>query len=174
MEVIQSAIATITHEDVLINDNSENNSIEILTDNLGIGNYEFAMDNIFGTYQPSPIFENLSVGIHTLFIKETKGCGIVSYPFSILKYPKFFTPNNDGIHDFWNINGMVSGFYTEVKVTIYNRFGQVLTVLDNALSSWDGTFNGKTLPSSNYWFSIQALDTNGRRINSTGNFSLLR
>lgn len=172
--VINSSIAIITNEDVLIVDNSDNNSIEIISSNLGSGDYEFALDNINGTYQLTSLFENLSVRPHTLYVRDKNGCGITAYQFSILNYPKFFTPNNDGFNDYWNIKGFDTALFTEVNVTIYNRFGSVVYKLDINTSGWDGTFNGKPLPSSNYWFSIQLFDTNGRVIENFGNFSLLR
>ncbi|MFD2568061.1 T9SS type B sorting domain-containing protein [Pseudotenacibaculum haliotis] len=39
---------------------------------------------------------------------------------------------------------------------------------------WNGTFNGKVLPSDDYWFSIKLTDRNGILRERKGNFSLLR
>ena len=174
IKVTPSAIATITNEDVVIIDNSENNSIEIINQNLGIGEYEFAINDRNGSYQQAPLFENLAVGVYTLYIREKNGCGIISYQFSILNFPRFFTPNNDGINDYWNVKGFNPLFFTEEKLVIFNRYGSAIYQLDTNTSGWDGTFNGKPLPSSNYWFSVQLSDINGRIIERIGHFSLLR
>ena len=67
-------------------------------------------------------------------------------------YPKFFTPNGDGIHDNWNVLGVET--LTNPSVFIFDRFGKLLKQLDVNSLGWDGTFNGRQLPSSDYWFRL--------------------
>ncbi|TXD47716.1 T9SS type B sorting domain-containing protein [Polaribacter sp. IC073] len=172
--VRNSEIATITKENVIITENSSNNSIQIVPLNLGIGIYEFSIDEESGSYTTDVFFENLSPGIHTLFVADKGGCGIAEYRFSILEYPKFFSPNGDGVNDFWEINGYHKDFYTTSSISIYNRFGVLLFTIDEENRSWDGTYQGKELPSNSYWFSTILTDINGVSIEKIGYFSLLR
>ena len=166
--------ATITKDDVLITDDSENNSIRITNPNLGNGYYEYALDDEFGSYNSVGYFNNLATGIHTLYIRDANGCGTERFIFSILSYPKFFTPNEDGINDVWNIAGFDRSFYTVSDILIYNRFGNLIYKIDKNSQGWDGTYQGKNLPSNNYWFSATLTDINGLQIKKTGNFSLIR
>lgn len=39
---------------------------------------------------------------------------------------------------------------------------------------WDGRYQGKALPSSDYWFEAQLTTPKGANIIKKGNFSLLR
>ena len=39
---------------------------------------------------------------------------------------------------------------------------------------WDGIFNGKQAPSSDYWFYIELVDTSGNIRLKKGHFSLIR
>ncbi|MHB0754435.1 Ig-like domain-containing protein [Polaribacter sp. M15] len=172
--VINSEKATINTADVIITDDSDNNSIKIKTVNLGSGNYEFAIDDEFGDYQKDPFFDNLSTGIHTLFIKDIGGCGVESFAFSMLGYPKFFTPDHNGAHSVWNIKGFNPLFFTSSDISIYNRFGKLIYKIDKTSQGWDGSYQGKKLPSNTYWFSATLIDINGLSIKKTGNFSLIR
>ncbi len=172
--VVNSEKATVTIEDVIITDDSDNNSIEIKTENIGNGNYEFTIDNINGNYQKEPFFDNLSTGIHTLFIKDVGGCGTESFVFSLLSYPKYFTPDKNGNNDVWNIIGYDQTFYTSSNISIYNRFGKIIYKIDENNRGWDGTYQGKNLPSNTYWFKAILTDINGLSIEKTGNFSLIR
>ncbi|WP_439132972.1 T9SS type B sorting domain-containing protein [Polaribacter sp.] len=172
--VVNSEKATIRFEDVIISDDSDNNSIEIKTDNVGNGNYEFAIDNATGNYQREPFFENLSPGIHTLFIKDIGGCGTESFVFSLLSYPKYFTPDKNGSNNVWNIIGYDQTFYTSSDISIYNRFGKLIYKIDENNQGWDGSYQGKNLPSNTYWFRATLTDINGLSIEKTGNFSLIR
>lgn len=172
--VKNSEIATITKDDVLIVDDSNNNSIEIIVSNIGIGDYEFSLDNEFGGYSRNNIFENISTGIHTLYVKDIGGCGISEYKFSILEYPRFFTPNDDGKNDYWFINGYDKDLYTLSEVYIYNRFGVLLHKIDPSSLGWNGTYEGKKLPSNTYWFKSILIDNNGLSVEKIGKFSLLR
>ena len=77
--VTESNVATINLNDITITDDSDNNSITINTSNLGIGDYEFAikkMDEFISNYKPEAIFEDVTPGIHTIYIQDKKGCGI--------------------------------------------------------------------------------------------------
>ncbi len=178
VRVIESIIATISDEDVAIIDDSDNNSIQISTENLGIGDYEFALNDENGVlirnYQDDPLFENLEGGFYTILVRDKNGCGVASLDVSIVVFPKFFTPNNDGVNDTWAIKGANSTFFPESEINIFNRFGKVVAQIDIDNPGWDGTFNGKTLPSDDYWFSIRLVDRNGVVRKRQGNMSLLR
>lgn len=172
--VTKSSIATITKDDVIITDDSNNNSIQVANPNLGIGSYEFAIDDEFGNYTDVGFFQNLSPGIHTLYVRDKLGCGVASYQFSILSYPKFFTPNGDGENDFWTISGFDATFYTISKITIFDRFGKLIYQIEPNSQGWNGDYQGKKLPSNSYWFRVLLTDINGLTIEKTGNFSLIR
>lgn len=177
IQVNESIIATITEDDVTIVDDSDNNSITIDPTNLGVGDYEYALrneDGITTPYQDSPVFENLPGGFYTILVQDKNGCGIAQLEVSVVEFPKFFTPNNDGVKDTWEIKGANSTLFPGSMISIFNRFGKIVAKIDIDGPGWDGTFNGKTLPSDDYWFSIELIDRNGVMRNRKGNFSLLR
>jgi gliding motility-associated-like protein len=155
-----SEFARITLNDISIVEMSDNNSITINTanNNLGLGNYEFALDDDFGWYQDRAYFENIAPGIHVLYVRDKNGCGTTSIEFSIIGYPRFFTPNADGFHDTWQIRGINSNFNSNSLLYIFDRYGKLLKQLDPLGIGWDGTFNGQLLPSSDYWFKLSLQD----------------
>ena len=165
-----SELATITQEDITVVDLSDNNTVTINENNLGLGDYEFAMDDEFGPYQDEPFFEQVKAGIHTLFVRDKKGCGTASIDISVIGYPKFFTPNGDGYNDHWQIKGVNAQFQPNSSIYIFDRYGKLLKQLATTSSGWDGTFNGERLRSDDYWFKVMLQD--GRTF--MGHFSLKR
>ena len=172
--VVESAMANITMDDVTIVELSDNNTISIRTTNLGIGDYEFTLDNEFSIYQDEPYFDHVSAGAHTLYVKDKKGCGIARLEVFVMGFPKFFTPNDDGFNDTWNIKGLSYEFTRNSKVYIFDRYGKLLKQLDPRGEGWNGTFNGDKLRTSDYWFVIELVDTNGIMTTYRGHFSLVR
>jgi gliding motility-associated-like protein len=69
---------------------------------------------------------------------------------------RFFTPNEDGYNDTWNLLG--GNTQPGAKIYIFDRFGKLLASIDPAGTGWDGKFNGLPLPSTDYWFSIELED----------------
>lgn len=65
--------------------------------------------------------------------------------------PKYFTPNNDGKHDFWNV---IDNNNSINNIVIYNRYGKLLKFLLPTSKGWDGSFNGQMLPVDSYWYKI--------------------
>ncbi len=167
-----SIIATITQQDLTTQDltNDNNNNLTIDTTNLGIGDYEFAVDNTFGPYQDTPYFEELRPGIHTLYIRDKNFCGIAQIDFSIIGYSKYFTPNGDGFNDRWKIQGLSNVFQPTSKIYIFDRYGKLLGEISPGSEGWDGTLNGNPMPATDYWFRVFLED--GREFK--GHFSLVR
>jgi gliding motility-associated-like protein len=79
---------------------------------------------------------------------------------SIIALPTFdhitslFTPNNDGMNDYWYIPHLVD--YGKLQVTVYNRYGQAVYRSDSYKNDWDGTWNGYPLPSASYYYIIKS------------------
>jgi gliding motility-associated-like protein len=151
-------------EEVKIQDISANNSIEINTS--GDGNFEYSIDGV--NYQDNNYFSNIKGGIYTVFVRDKDGCGQVTEEVIVIDYPKFFTPNNDGYNDFWQIKGIAN--FSNSKTLIFDRYGKLLTrILSNDLG-WNGLYNGKQMMSNDYWFKTDL--GNGRVF--SGHFSLKR
>lgn len=171
--VDESVIAIITEDDVTIVDDSENNTITIDNsgDNLGIGNYEFALND--RTFQDESFFDHVEPGIHTIFVRDKNNCGIAQLDVAVIGYPKFFTPNNDSINDTWQVRGISENFYATSLIYIFNQFGKVIAEVDPIGNGWDGYYNGKLQPNSDYWFSVKLIDKNGNTKEKQGHFSLI-
>ncbi|PTX42352.1 gliding motility-associated-like protein [Christiangramia gaetbulicola] len=131
------------------------------------GDYEFSTSYLNQVYQESNLFENAPPGRHEIYVRERNGCGFEISEVSILGFPKFFTPNNDGINDIWRIKGFQG---SNNPVRIYNRYGKLIVKLENTDNGWDGNFNGKSMPADDYWFRVKL--ENDQEFN--GHFSLVR
>ncbi len=113
------------------------------------GDYKYSIDGI--NYQDSNTFTGLLSGDYIVYVKDNNECGIVNQEVFILNYPKYFTPNADGYNDTWAIK--FSETEPTIDIKIFDRYGKFIKQL-NATSSWDGTFNGHQLPSTDYWFVV--------------------
>jgi len=69
-----------------------------------------------------------------------------------LTIPNTFTPNGDGINDYFNIIGI--GNYPNCQVNIYTRYGSTVYQSQGYRTAWDGTFGGKLLPVGTYFYVI--------------------
>ncbi|MFK8044473.1 MAG: gliding motility-associated C-terminal domain-containing protein [Crocinitomicaceae bacterium] len=74
---------------------------------------------------------------------------------SAINIPNGFTPNGDNNNDFWEVEFLEQ--YQDNQVIIYDRSGQVVykTVgYNNGTTAWDGTYKGKPVPVSTYFYVI--------------------
>ena len=165
--VVASDKAKIT--DVKIVDLAELNSITVSVA-ASLGDYVYALDDENGNYQTDHVFENVSAGIHTVYIKDLNGCGIERKEVAVLGIPNFFTPNNDGNNDYWNIKGANASFNANTIIYIFDRYGKLVKQISPKDQGWDGTFTGQPMPASDYWYSIQLEDSRVVK----GHFSLKR
>ncbi|MFD2565727.1 T9SS type B sorting domain-containing protein, partial [Pseudotenacibaculum haliotis] len=178
--VIASSVATITEEDVIIDDGDSDNSILINNNNgnLGIGDYEFALldseNNIVYNYQDEPFFDNLPGGIYTILVRDKNGCGEAELEVAVIELPKFFTPNDDGVNDTWNVKGVNTDFFPKSRISVFDRFGKPIAQFSIDHPGWNGRYNGRVVISNDYWVRVELTDRNGKVRVETQNFALLR
>ncbi|WP_124980735.1 T9SS type B sorting domain-containing protein [Nonlabens xiamenensis] len=153
--VIISEPATIDAIDIVHAGSGTQGSITAVVSGLGSYEYRISLDE---PYQDSPLFLNVPPGFHTLYVRDKNGCGVTTQEFSIVGYPRFFTPNSDGYNDFWQLSGVSNVFEPNTQIFIFDRYGKLLKQISPEGPGWDGTFNGTPLPSSDYWFKATLLD----------------
>ena len=127
---------------------SDGNAIVIQTS--GFGNFLYSIDGV--NFQSSSIFYDVIGGKYTVYVKSTDCETSVSTTHIHFFIPKYFTPNNDGQHDTFSLLGIEC--FASSEVYIFNRFGKLLLSAYNSPVNWNGTFNGKELPTSDYWYII--------------------
>jgi gliding motility-associated-like protein len=164
--VAASDIAVITNVSSV--DLSTSNSISVLV--TGNGDYVYGLDNEFGDYQTANNFTNVNAGIHTVFVKDLNGCGVVSREVAVLGIPNYFTPNQDGYNDTWNIKGVNASFNAKTTLFIFDRYGKLIKEISPLGEGWNGLFNEQPMPADDYWYSIELED--GRVMK--GHFTLKR
>ena len=151
---------------ITINDfTGNNNSIAITPE--GPGDYLYSLDGLL--YKEEPLFTGLAAGEYTIYIQDRNGCGpVYTDTVFVLDYPKFFTPNGDGVNETWRIPYMKQR--PEIGIVIFDRYGKIVYGFKGSGAGWDGTLKGIKLPATDYWFLITL--ENERIIR--GHFALVR
>ncbi len=143
-----------------------------------LSDLEYSLDDGV-SYQDSAVFYDVPVGDYVIVVRNKFGClpiEIRSELIQLLDFPLFFTPNGDRVHDTWNIINLEDQAGSAL-IYIFDRHGKLLKQLRSNAEGWDGTYNGVSMPSSEYWFRVEFNepgDPNMRRRVFTGSFSLIR
>lgn len=157
-------IAGITPQTAIvkvIDFNGNQNTIEVLV--TPPGNYQYSLDGFI--FQNSNLFAGVPTGDYSITVRSV--CGQLIENALVLDYPRFFTPNGDGYNDTWRIDGLNQ---PNSLISIFDRYGQLLKVIQPSGSGWDGMRLGRPLPSDDYWFILKLED--GREVR--GHFALKR
>ncbi len=87
--------------------------------------------------------------------------------------PTSFTPNKDGLNDFFRIIRPPHLAINEFK--IFNRWGQLVFSGDNTNEKWDGTFEGQEAPMDVYFYTVTlSCADGGNEIRKTGDVTIIR
>ena len=92
-----------------------------------------------------------------------------------VEYPNVFTPNGDGVNDYFFPRQLLARGLTSFKMDIYNRWGQLIyetTATDGR--GWDGRFNGVDQPEGAFIYMIDATFKDGQKEHRNGNVTLIR
>ena len=146
---------------------TQNAMITVLA--VAAGNYLYQLDD--GLVQQNNIFQYVNPGLHSVTVFDANGCAppITVSDILIVGYPLYFTPNGDGIHDYWNVIGLQN----PANIFIFDRYGKLLKQISPEGIGWDGNYNGEPLPSSDYWFKVEFTEQGASR-EFTSHFSLKR
>jgi gliding motility-associated-like protein len=132
----------------------------------GTAPYEYSLDQ--SNWQNSNVFYNLNRGVQKVHVRDSKKCTVKEYEFSIIKLLNAITPNGDGLNDALDYSDL--RVKKEVKILIFDRFGKKIFSNENSTSYiWDGTENGRPLPSGSYWYILEWTEPDtGIKINNKG------
>ncbi|MFD0964485.1 T9SS type B sorting domain-containing protein [Pseudofulvibacter geojedonensis] len=170
---IEIAVNTGPNNFNVTTSNAFSNLHQITATVSGNGNYLFSINN--QEFQEDGVFSNISPGSHTITIKDLEGCFFEVIEVALIDYPRFFSPNNDGINDTWNVIGINELLFIEIN--IFDRYNKFLARINNdSKRGWDGQYNDRPLPSDDYWFKIiyQEIQKPGIQQEFIGHFSLKR
>ncbi|MDQ6528694.1 T9SS type B sorting domain-containing protein, partial [Flavobacterium sp. LHD-85] len=137
----------------------------------GSGNYQYSFEGeSFSTNNKFIIYKS---GTYNITVRDGSGC-----TFSASKYfdyidlciSNYFTPNGDGISDYWGPD--CSSSYKKLTYTIFDRYGRELANYHFG-QKWDGKYKGQELTSGDYWYVIKLNDPKDNR-EFVGHFTLYR
>jgi len=105
-----------------------------------------------------PVVQPPADQMYKLTVISGFGCGIVSDSVLVKVYkdifiPTAFTPNNDGLNDTWNIAGLAA--LKSFRVTVYDRWGQIVFQTKDKPVSWNGMYKGGELPAGVYAYLVE-------------------
>jgi gliding motility-associated-like protein len=120
-----------------------------------------------GVFEPV----NAADGEGWIFYKYPQNCNegdsvllSVGCPYSIY-IPESFTPNDDGINDFLQIYG---NNIVDFNLNVFDRWGSLIYSTNEISNFWDGTYQGKLVPTGIYPYKIDLYSKNASFHNKNG------
>lgn len=107
----------------------------------------------------SPKLEVQSGGKYFVTVTDNKGC-IASDTISVtvdcndIFFPTAFTPNNDGLNDFFGAVGSLA-LIQSYELKVFNRWGEIIFYSSNPQIKWSGKIKGTFAPNGTYTWTSQ-------------------
>ncbi|MES2622471.1 MAG: gliding motility-associated C-terminal domain-containing protein [Bacteroidota bacterium] len=125
----------------------------------------------------TPVANPAITGYYTISVTDDAGCTasdslLVNVTTSILLIPTAFSPNKDGVNDFFRALNKDLAKYT---LQVYNRWGEMVFETTDPLEGWNGIYKGIEQELGVYVWSCQ-YSFNGAAKSETakGNVTLMR
>ncbi len=141
--------------------------------------------NQYSTYlwqdsSKNPTYTIRQEGIYWVKVSVDSNCVVIDsikiqYQdcFIPIYIPNSFTPNGDGLNDEFKIETMAE--FSEFKMYIYDRWGELLFESDDKTYAWDGTYKGKKVNNDIYVYIIKGTTKYyNEQIRRTGRVTVVR
>ena len=138
----------------------------------GLEDYTFYFDDVDnGT---NNLYRINRTDTYTVRVVDQNGCEVVAQieiEFMDIEFPEFFTPDGDGVNDFYEPNNVEA--FPNILTLIFDRYGRELYRMELNDAPWDGTYQGHELPTGDYWYIVKLRGENDDR-EFVGHFTLIR
>jgi gliding motility-associated-like protein len=133
--------------------------------------YYYSRDNDY--FQADKTISIISGNYYSLYVKDRFGCRDQKLNLLLgvpqISIPNFFTPNEDGFNDFWEIGGIEA--FPDCVISIFDRSGRLLSQYKGIVKGWDGIFGSLPMPENDYWY---VVDLKNGELPKRGHFTLKR
>lgn len=126
---------------------------------------------------PHPIANPIRTTVYTATNFLAAGCSrsdqftLVVLKDALINIPSAFTPNGDGLNDWFGPLGKVPDEYS---LRVYDRNGTLFFKSSSTYHKWDGKVNGVVQPHGIYVYLVQYKDMQGKWVMKKGTLALLR
>lgn len=145
---------------------SESNGSIITMVSGGIEPYSYLWDTLGAT---TSSLSDIGEGVYSLAVRDRNDCPgsdtiIVtsdsnSTVCDSLIFYDVFSPNGDGVNEFWVIDGLLR--FPDNEIQIFNRWGNLVYEAKPYLNDWDGrSKKGELLPPATYYYILKLHDLN--------------
>lgn len=118
-----------------------------------------------GAFQTSNVFDRVPFGDFNVEVRND--CSGDTKSDFLFGFPEFFTPNQDGDNDVWNVKGVST---KTIEISVFDRYGNLMAIFTPIDEGWDGRFQNIDMPGDDYWYYAVAVSGEEFR----GHFSLIR
>ena len=140
------------------------------------GNYFWdSEDSLSCIYCLNPEISPVETSTYILYTIDQNGCEnsdtVMVFLDGVLYIPNTFTPNSDGINDYFVIKG------EEIKsfqLYIFNRWGQLIYTADKLDDYWDGRHKGVSVQNDTYVWKVTYEDYQNNSGSLIGHVNVLR
>lgn len=123
----------------------------------------------------TPSVSPIETTSYILNVIDQNGCAysdtVTVFLDGVIYVPNSFTPNGDGINDYFLIKG------EEIKtfeIYIFNRWGQLIFTSDEINKTWDGRFRGNLVQNDTYVWKIKYEDYQDNAKTLIGHVNVIR
>ncbi|WP_417352255.1 T9SS type B sorting domain-containing protein [Flavobacterium alkalisoli] len=137
----------------------------------GSGGYTYTFNNDY--MGSTNVFEIYATGTYVVTVTDSRGCvaqKTISAEFVDIILPDVMSPNDDGINDTWAPGNAQN--YPNLEFYVFDRYGRKLATLRQG-QEWDGKYNGKELPTGDYWYIVKLNNPEDDR-EFVGHFTIFR
>ena len=84
--------------------------------------------------------------------------------------PTGFSPNNDGLNDYF----YVLGHFSSYELRVFNEWGNQVFISNDQSIKWDGTYKAKEQPAGTYIYIFNGKIIGGDDLKLNGEVNLIR
>jgi gliding motility-associated-like protein len=175
--ISESTMATVTVEELDASFTQQlvkHSTIQFTNTTVGATNFSWDFGDGEVSIRESPLHEYAEEGTYPVILTVTNSNGCQSfiedtvtvYPPLHVYIPNSFTPNGDGVNDVFGIQGEGYLYY---DLEIFDRWGNKMKFgrfKDD--TAWDGTYNGKLVPSGAYVYRVWVEPPIGIEVKEAG------